>query len=72
MDCKFTFGGDKGKHNFEVDIIEKVSHTSEQPRHVVKFTSEVLIESKDDGNKENEPVNTFETQIEVFFANEID
>ena len=68
MDCKFTFGGDKGKHNFEVDII----HASEQPRDVVKFTSEVLIESKDDGNKENEPVNTFETQIEVFFANEID
>ena len=46
LDCKFAFGGAGGKENFEVDIVATTPN-AEDTRQLVKFISEVTIESED-------------------------
>ena len=69
LDCKFVFGGEKGEKNFEVDV-ETTSEEKREPRQLIKFSSQVSIQSKQPAK--NGTIDEFSTQIEIFFANEMD
>ena len=74
LDCKFAFGGERGNKNYEV-AVETASQAGGGPRQMIKFTSQVVIESKvqnkaEVGNIDSD--NRFEGKIDVFLANEMD